>query len=286
MSRIWFITGAGRGLGRAFTEAALGAGDRVVATARRPAVLEDLAGEHPDALRVLPLDVRDRAAVFATVERALASFGRLDIVVNNAGYGLVGAVEEVAESEARRHLDTNLFGPLWVCQAVLPHLRRQRSGHIVQISSTGGVGAMPLFGLYNAGKWALEGLSEALAGEVASSGIRVTIAELSGFATDWAGSSMQFADPLPSYDGVRTSLFGTPTVPWEPSEDGDAPADDADPREAAAALLDHLDRDDERMRLLVGHDAPAHVALALDRRREDYERDPRFSWPSPVGSPR
>jgi NAD(P)-dependent dehydrogenase (short-subunit alcohol dehydrogenase family) len=278
-TRIWFITGAGRGLGRAFTEAALAAGDLVVATARRPALLEGLAAEHPQALRVLALDVTDRKAVFATVEEALACFGSVDVVLNNAGYGLVGAAEEVSETEARLQLDTNLFGPLWVCQAMLPHLREQGSGHIVQISSTGGVGAMPLFGLYNAGKWALEGLSEALAGELAGSGIRVTIVEPGSFATDWAGSSMRFARPLGAYDGVRTSLFGAPTVPWEPPGD-DAPADGADPSTAAAALVDFVDRDDERLRLLVGDDAPAHVAIALDRRREDYARDPRFRWPT------
>jgi NAD(P)-dependent dehydrogenase (short-subunit alcohol dehydrogenase family) len=283
--RTWFITGAGRGLGRAFTEAALAAGDRVVATARRPAALEALAGEYPGALRVLELDVRDRNAVFAAVEEGVACFERLDVVVNNAGYGLVGAAEEVSEAEARLHLDTNLFGPLWVCQAVLPHLREQGDGHIVQISSTGGVGSMPLFGLYNAGKWALEGLSEALAGELAGSGIRVTIAELGSFATDWAGSSMRFAHPLAAYDGVRTSFFGAPTVPWVRPENGDEAADGADPREAAAALVDFVNRDDERLRLLVGDDAPAHVAIALDRRREDYGRDPRFSWPTPTNEP-
>jgi NAD(P)-dependent dehydrogenase (short-subunit alcohol dehydrogenase family) len=278
-TRIWFITGAGRGLGRAFTEAALAAGDLVVATARRPALLEGLAAEHPHALRVLALDVTDRNAVFATVEEALACFGSVDVVVNNAGYGLVGAAEEVSETEARLQLDTNLFGPLWVCQAVLPHLREQGSGHIVQISSTGGVGAMPLFGLYNAGKWALEGLSEALAAELAGSGIRVTIAEPGSFATDWAGSSMRFARPLAAYDGIRTTLFGSPTVPWELPDNGNAPADGADPGEAAAALMDFVDRDDDRLRLLMGDDAPAHVAIALDRRREDYARDPRFRWP-------
>jgi NAD(P)-dependent dehydrogenase (short-subunit alcohol dehydrogenase family) len=275
-TRTWFITGAGRGLGRAFTEAALAAGDRVAATARHRESLRDLADEHPAALRVITLDVRDRQAVFGAVEKALACFGRLDVVVNNAGYGLVGAAEEVTEAEARRHLDTNLFGPLWVCQAVLPHLRRQGDGHIVQISSTGGVGTMPLFGLYNAGKWALEGLSEALAGELAGSGVRVTIAELGAFATDWAGSSMRFARPVPGYDEVRTSLFGTSTVPWELPENGDSPPDGADPREAASALVDFVKRGDDRLRLLVGDDAPSQVAIALDRRREDYGRDPRF----------
>jgi len=285
--RVWFITGAGRGLGRAFTEVALAAGDRVVATARRPEALDALAAEHPDALRVLALDVRDRAAVFAVVERAVAAFGRLDVVVNNAGYGLVGAAEEVAEEEARALLDTLVLGPLWVTQAVLPHLREQGSGHIVQISSTGGVGALPLIGLYNAGKWALEGLSEALAGEVAGAGIRVTIAELGGFATDWAGPSMRFAAPLAAYDDLRTALFGSPAVPWPLPADGAAPSEGADPRMAAVALLVHVDRGDGPLRLLVGDDAPDHVAIALDRRRADYVRDPRFAWPSeaPVPAP-
>jgi NAD(P)-dependent dehydrogenase (short-subunit alcohol dehydrogenase family) len=282
--RTWFITGAGRGLGRAFTEAALAAGDRVAATARRPEALDPLAGEYPDRLWVIELDVRDRGAVFAAVDQAVRSAGRLDVVVNNAGYGLVGAAEEVTETEARAHLDTNLFGPLWVCQAVLPRLREQGGGHIVQISSTGGVGAMPLFGLYNAGKWALEGLSEALAAELAGTGVRVTIAEPGSFATEWAGSSMRFADPLPAYDGVRTSLFGAPTVPWELPESGDAPVDGGDPREAAAALLDFVKRGDERRRLLIGEDAREHVAMALDRRREDYELDPRFRWPAGPGT--
>jgi NAD(P)-dependent dehydrogenase (short-subunit alcohol dehydrogenase family) len=116
--------------------------------------------------------------------------------------------------------------------------------------------------------------------ELAGSGVRVTIAEPGSFATDWAGSSMRFARPLAAYDGIRTSLFGAPTVPWELPEDDDAPADGADPGEAAATLVDFVERNDERLRLLVGDDAPAHVAIALDRRREDYERDPRFRWPT------
>lgn len=277
-ARVWFVTGAGRGLGRAFVEAALGAGDRVVATLRRPEVLTTLAAAHPAALRVLPLDVRDRAAVLATVDAARACFGRLDVVVNNAGYGLVGTIEEVSEAEARAQLETNLFGALWVTQAVLPVLRAQRAGHIVQISSVGGVGTMPAFGLYNASKWALEAFSEALAAEVADLGIRVTIAELGGFATDWAWGSMQFARGRPAYDPLRERTFGVAQLPWDQSQQSSDTS--AAPAEAARALLAHVARADGPLRLLVGADAPEHVTMALAVRREDYRKNPGFTWPA------
>ncbi|KYF80011.1 short-chain dehydrogenase [Sorangium cellulosum] len=275
--RVWMITGAGRGLGHAFARAALEAGDRVVATARRPDALGELAAAHPERAVVLPLDVTDRSAVFSTIERANAAFGRLDVVVNNAGYGLLGAIEELTEAEARAQLETNVFGALWVTQAVLPHMRARRSGHIVQVSSVGGVGSMPTFGLYNASKWALEGFSEALAAEVAPFGVRVTIAELGGFATDWAWRSMRFATPLPAYDGLRESLFGSARVPWDMSHQ--ASDTSADPAEAASALVAHVRRDDGPLRLLIGDDAPEHVRMALERRRDDYRRDGRFRWP-------
>lgn len=239
--RVWLITGAGRGLGLAFLKAALERGDRVVGTVREDGVLDDLVRLHPDALRVLRLDVRDRDLVRQVVDDAVRAFGRLDVVVNNAGYGIVGATEEVSETDVRDHLNTNLLGPLWVTQAVLPHLRAQGAGDIVQVSTVGAVGAMPTLGLYNAGKWGLEGFSEALAGEVAAFGIRVTIAQLGGFDTAWGTTSMRFAAPLPAYDGLRESLFGTPVVPWEPTPE-DAPPTDAPPEAAAAALMAHLDR--------------------------------------------
>lgn len=277
VERVWLITGASRGLGRAFARAALEAGDRVVATARRPDALDELVAAHPERAVALPLDVTDRSAVFTAVERANAAFGQLDVVVNNAGYGLLGAVEEITEAEARAQLETNVLGALWVTQAALPFLRARRSGHIVQISSTGGVGSMPTFGLYNASKWALEGFSEALAAEVAPFGIRVTIAELGGFATDWSWSSMRFAAPLPAYDGLRESLFGSARVPWDMSQQ--ASDTSADPAAAASALVAHVRRDDGPLRVLIGDDAPEHVRMALERRRDDYRRDERFEWP-------
>lgn len=284
--RTWLITGAGRGLGRAFAEAALRQGDRVVGTVRRKGALGDLVAAHPGALVELQLDVRDRDAVHGTVDRAAATFGRLNVVVNNAGYGIVGAVEEWSQDDVVEHLGTNLLGPIWVTQAAIPHLRAAGGGDVVQISTTGGVGSMPTFGLYNAGKWGLEGFSEALAPEVAPFGVRVTIAELGGFATDWAGASMRFAAPSPPYDPLRESLFGTAEVPWPQAADdapaaADAPAD-APPADAARALLAHLDRPaaERPLRLLVGDDAPEHVALALQARRDDYVLDERFRWPS------
>lgn len=177
-ARVWFITGASRGLGRAFTEAALAAGDRVVAAARNTEPLAALSREYPDTLVPLALDVSDRRAVFDGVERAAAAFGRLDIVVNNAGGLLYGMVEEATEEQIRSHLDVNFFGAVWVAQAVLPHMRAQGSGRILQITSMGAAGGMASVGFYGAGKVALDSVSEALAMEVVPLGIKVTIVEM------------------------------------------------------------------------------------------------------------
>ena len=268
-SVIWFITGANRGLGRALTLAALDAGHSVFATVR---------GEHslPESERLLvhQLDVRIRADARHAVARAVERFGRLDVLVNNAGYGLIGAVEEVDEADARALLDTDLLGPLWLSQAAVPVMREHGSGHIVQISTVGAVGTMPTLGLYNAAKWGLEGFSEALAAEVAGFGIRVTLAELGETDTEWATASMRFSAPIPAYDDLRIGLFGSAEVPWPQTggTGGGTPTADA-----AAAILRHVaDPSDTRLRLLVGDDAPGQVVAALDARRADYARDPRF----------
>lgn len=224
-----------------------------------------------DALRLVRLDVRIREEVDSAVAAGIDYFGQLDVVVNNAGFGLVGAIEEVSADDVAGIVETNFLGALWVTQAVLPHLRARQSGHIVQISTVGGVGAMPTFGMYNATKWALDGFSAALAAEVAGFGIRVTIAELGGFDTSWATTSMRFAAPNPAYDQLRMSLFGTSIVPWDVRS---ATSTEPSPSVAAAALLAHVDSADGPLRLLVGDDAPVHVAAALDLRRQDYERDP------------
>lgn len=183
--KTWFITGASSGLGLALTRRVLAVGDRVVATSRRGV----LPVQHP-SLSVVRLNPADRDECRRAILKSHETAGCLDLLVNNAGYGLVGATEEVSEEEARSILDVDLLGPLWLTQAALPLMRAQGSGHIVQISSTGGVGAMPLLGLYNAAKWGLEGFTESLAGEVSSMGVRVTLVEVGAMNTQWATSGM------------------------------------------------------------------------------------------------
>ena len=248
MSKVWFITGASRGFGHTFSEAALGQGDQVVATARDITSLQDLSDAYGDAVLPLELDVTDKAAVTSTVSQAIDRFGRLDVVVNNAGYGLFGAVEEITEQQLRDQLEANLFGALFVTQAVLPQLRRQRSGHIVQVSTVGGVTTFPLLGGYHASKWALEGLSETLAQEVAAFGIKVTMIEPGPYATDWAGSSAVTADPNPVYDGAREALaaFAAGSQP-------------GDPNATSGPLLDVVNSDNPPMRVFFGTTGPAMI---------------------------
>lgn len=206
MSKVWFVTGSSRGFGRVFVEAALQRGDRVAATARKTDALADLVETYGDLVLPLQLDVTDKAAVTEAVATAHQHFGRLDVVVNNAGYGLFGMVEELTEELMREQLEVNFFGALWVTQAVLPYLREQRSGHIVQISSIAGVAAFPTLGGYHASKWALEGLTDALAQEVAQFEIKVTLVEPGAFATDWGGPSAVEAPRHPAYQGLHKSV--------------------------------------------------------------------------------
>lgn len=253
-AKTWFITGTSRGFGREWAAAALERGDRVVATARDPASLEPLVAEHGAAILPLRLDVTDRAAVFAALTRGHEHFGRLDVVVNNAGYGQFGVVEELSEQEARAQLETNFFGALWVTQAALPFLRAQGSGHILQVSSIGGVSAFPTVGIYHASKWALEGLSQALAQEVAGFGIHVTLIEPGGYATDWGGSSARHATPLPVYDEVRAQAASRPSRRGTPG----------DPVATRAAVLALVDAPDPPLRVFFGA-TPLAIATA------DYE---------------
>ncbi|MFC9454498.1 SDR family NAD(P)-dependent oxidoreductase [Streptomyces sp. NPDC056983] len=223
-SKVWFITGASRGFGREFAKAALDHGDRVAATARDTAALDDLVSEYGPAVLPIRLDVTDRAAAFEAVDKAVTTFGRLDVVVNNAGYGLFGAVEELDPDQLRAQFETNVIGTLHVTQAALPVMRAQGSGHLIPISSTGGIGAFPTLGGYNASKWALEALSDALSQEVAGTGITVTIVEPSGFATDWSGPSAVWSEPLPQYDAAREQMdeYHRTVTPGDPSAAGRA----------------------------------------------------------------
>jgi NAD(P)-dependent dehydrogenase (short-subunit alcohol dehydrogenase family) len=255
--RIWFITGASRGFGRSFTQAALATGDRVAATARDPGSLDDLASEHGDAVLPIELDVTDHDAAFAAVRRAHEHFGRLDVVVNNAGYGVSGAIEELTEEQARRQIEVNLFGALWVTQAAVPILREQGSGWIVQVSSIGGLAAFPLTGIYHASKWGLEGFSESLRQEVEPFGVKVLMVEPSGFRTDWAGSSMDRSEPIDAYETV--DAIAQRRTAQQEENNGSQPGN---PELAAKALLDTLDRDDPPFRLLLGNVA---YDAAVDR---------------------
>jgi NAD(P)-dependent dehydrogenase (short-subunit alcohol dehydrogenase family) len=246
MSKVWYVTGTSRGLGRCFVEAALSRGDKVAAVARKAASLDELVATYGEAVLPLELDVTDKGAVFESVKRAKEHFGRLDVIVNNAGYAQVGAVEELTERDLRDQMETNLFGAVWVVQAALPYLREQRSGHIVQLSSAAGVIAMPLGGAYHASKWALEGLNEALAGEVADFGVKVTIIEPGGFATRDGKNpdplaNGHMAQPDPAYDNLRRRLGAIA---------GKQPA--GDPAAAAQVLLKLVDSDNPPLRILFG----------------------------------
>jgi NAD(P)-dependent dehydrogenase (short-subunit alcohol dehydrogenase family) len=203
MAKNWFITGTSRGFGREWAIAALERGDRVAATARNLDTLSDLADKYGENILPLELDVTDREADFAAVARAHDVFGSLDIVINNAGYGQFGMIEELSEREVRDQFETNVFGAVWITQAALPFLREQGHGHILQVSSIGGISAFPNIGIYNGSKWALEGFSQALAQEVADFGIHVTLIEPGGFSTDWGGASAKHATELPAYSEFR-----------------------------------------------------------------------------------
>jgi NAD(P)-dependent dehydrogenase (short-subunit alcohol dehydrogenase family) len=201
--KTWFITGTSRGFGREWAIAALDRGDKVAATARDIAALDELVAKYGDAILPIQLDVTDRDADFAAVKQAHEHFGRLDVIVNNAGYGQFGMLEEISEAEIRAQLETNVLGVLWITQAALPYLREQGSGHILQVSSIGGISAFRSTGAYHASKWALEGMSQSLAQEVAGFGVKVTLIEPAGYSTDWSGSSAKRATELPAYDPVR-----------------------------------------------------------------------------------
>jgi NAD(P)-dependent dehydrogenase (short-subunit alcohol dehydrogenase family) len=279
--RVWLITGASRGLGRAFADAALDAGDRVVAIARASEDLDRLAAEGGDRVLALPTDVTDRVAVFAAVEHAVARFDQLDVVVNNAGTMWLGAVEEFGEQDARAAMELNFFGALWVTQAVAPQLRRQGRGRLLQVSSVAGVATGPTAGLYSASKFALEGMSEALAQELAPFGVHVTIVEPGGYWTDLYRRGLHYAPPLDAYAALRVEDGG---------DDGEPPAPtDSDPGQAAPAVMRLVDSDDPPLRLVLGGTVlDAMIAATRERiatweRWQDVSRSAERPVPMPAG---
>jgi len=254
VSQVWLITGCSRGLGRALAEAVLAAGHRLVATARNPAQLADLVERHGDRVRTLALDVTDPHAAVDAVGTAVAAFGRLDVLVNNAGYGNIGPIEDTSLEDFRLQIETNLFGVINLTKAAIPVLRGQGSGRIIQLSSVGGrvgaIGRAP----YSAAKWGVEGFSEVLAKETAPLGIKVTIVEPGGFRTDFAGASTTINPGRPEYDCTVGEA-----ARFQRGYDGNQPGD---PARAAAAILRVAALDDPPLRLLLGSDAVRIVEQA------------------------
>ena len=263
MSKVWLITGSSRGLGRDLARAVLAAGHSLVATARNPAQLADLVAEYGDQVRAVALDVTDPASARAAVAAAVSTFGRLDVVVNNAGYANVCSIEDVEEADFRAQVETNFFGVANVTRAALPVLRAQRAGHIIQISSIGGRLGSAGLSAYQSSKWAVEGFSEVLAREVGPLGIRVTIVEPGGFRTDWAGSSMR-ADPYnPDYDAT----VGTVNAYRNKND-----AAHGDPAKGAQAILKLAALEQPPLRLLLGSDAVFLAGMVAAARAAEDEK--------------
>lgn len=260
MSKTIFITGASRGFGKLWTEAFLRRGDKVIATARNLSALDDLVTKYGNNFLPLQLDVNDRSAGFAAIAKAREHFGIIDVLINNAGYGLFGTIEETSEKEARDQIETNFFGLLWLSQAVLPIMRKQGHGHIIQLSSVLGLISRPVLGLYAASKFAVEGLSESLAAEVKDFGIHVSIIEPSGFDTEWGSSSAAHTVAMPEYNTVKANQqAGIP-----PDFRGDASG-------TTAAVLKLIDSKNPPLRLLLGKYANMLVKKDYESRNAEWD---------------
>jgi NAD(P)-dependent dehydrogenase (short-subunit alcohol dehydrogenase family) len=264
MSQVWLITGSSRGLGRHLAAAVLEAGHQLVATARNPEDLQDLVARY--GARVLPvaLDVTDAAAAFRAVESAVSAFGRLDVVVNNAGYANINSFEDIAPADFREQIETNFFGVVNVTRAALRTMHKQRSGHIIQISSIGGRHATPGLAAYQSAKWAVGGFSEVLAKEAGPIGIRVTVVEPGGMRTDWAGSSMRVDEISPDYQPT----VGVVAQQLHDNED----VMRGDPDKIAQVIVRIASDPNPPLRLLVGSDAVTIAQVeAVQRARADAE---------------
>lgn len=260
MSKTILITGASRGFGKLWAEAFLKRGDRVAATARNIETLNELTEKYGDAILPIELDVNNREACFVAVKKVKEKFGKIDVVINNAGYGLFGAIEETSEQEARNQMETNFFGLLWVTQAVLPIMRAQKNGHIIQVSSFLGLVSLPVLGLYNASKFAVEGLSETLATEVKEFGINVSLIEPNGFTTDWSGASAFQTKAMDVYDGVKKAF-----------QESSTPDVFGKPEATVEAVLKLVDSQNPPLRLLLGKIAYPAVKQAYEQRLATWE---------------
>jgi NAD(P)-dependent dehydrogenase (short-subunit alcohol dehydrogenase family) len=247
MSKVWLVTGSSRGLGRDLAKAVLAAGDRLVATARDPEQLRDIVAAAPDRAIAVKLDVTRADDAREAVKAAVAKFGRIDVLVNNAGYANVSSIEDVAEDDFRTQMETNFFGVFHVTRAALPVLREQKSGHVIQIASIGGRMGSAGLGAYQSAKWAVEGFSEVLDKEVRPLGIKVTVVEPGGFRTDWAGSSMRIDELTPAYRET-VGAFSE----YRRQHDGQQ---QGDPAKGAKAILELANLPAPPLHLLLGTDA-------------------------------
>lgn len=264
MTRTWLVTGSSRGFGRALCESILEAGDNLLATARDTDQLSSLVGVRAGQLVTARLDVTNETEARAAVATAIETFGGLDVLVNNAGYGDVGSIEDTPLASFRRQIETNLFGTIIMTKAVIPHMRERRNGHIVQFSSVGGRLGAPGRAPYSAAKWGVEGFSEVLAQEMKLIGVRVTIVEPGGFRTDFAGSSTAIETGRPEYDDVVGKA-----ARMQRAYDGKQPGD---PRRGARAILEIVAANDPPLRLPLGHDAIAAIERSDRARLEELQR--------------
>ncbi|GLU53431.1 SDR family NAD(P)-dependent oxidoreductase [Dyadobacter frigoris] len=260
MSKIILITGASRGFGKLWAKALLERGDKVAATARNVENLNDLIAEYGDSILPIQLDVNNREDCFAAVNKTKEHFGRIDVLINNAGFGLFGAIEETTEQQARAQMETNFFGLLWVTQAVVPIMREQKSGHIIQVSSFLGLVTLPVLGLYNASKYAVNGLSETLATEVKSFGINVSLIEPNGFSTDWSGASAFQTEANEVYAPIRKAFA-----------EGATPDTWGKPESTADAVLQLIDAENPPLHFLLGKIAYPGVKQVYSERLAEFE---------------
>lgn len=260
MSKTILITGASRGFGKIWAEALLQNGHKVAVTARDTKALKDLKEKYSSSVLPLRLDVNSREECFAVVNEVYDHFEKIDVVINNAGYGLFGAIEETTEQQARQQMETNFFGLLWITQAVLPIMRKQQSGHIIQVSSIVGLITFPVLGLYNASKFAVEGLSDTLATEVASFGIKVTLVEPNGYSTDWAGASAVQTKSIEAYNPVKETFQASATPDFF-----------GNPEATADAIITLINSDNPPLRLLLGKVAYPAVKQAYEARLAEWE---------------
>jgi NAD(P)-dependent dehydrogenase (short-subunit alcohol dehydrogenase family) len=264
MTKVWFITGSSRGLGRSLTTAVLAKGDHVAATARQPQQLADLVSQYPSQILPLQLDVTNQEAITHAVEQAVKHFGRIDVLVNNAGFGIVGAAEAFTDEQVRSQLETNLYAPINITRAVLPYMRKQRSGRILQISSIGGRVGNAGVSIYQAAKFGLSGFTEVLAKEVAPLGIKVTSVEPGGFRTDWAGASMTYAPFVEGYETTvdqRVEFFQSGKfVPV------------GDPVKAAQVMIDLVEHSEPPVHLILGSEAAGMLRNADEARKAEFEK--------------